>query len=573
MSTLYTYNKQQFNADVSLNGTNTVTGKTQFTSDVSLNGHITTTVDGKRFTSTSNSRFTSADTFTTFINNDKTSGDVRINTGSSGSNVIVENGNVGIGTASPQRTLTVNGLINSREIRLVDINQDISDNTTHMDVGTNSDGHYLWGYGATKPLFFGTNQSEKMRISASGNVGIGTTNPQYTLDVSGNANVSGSFNSLMYITTKIFDFNSSHVSNSQSTSKFIGKIFNGGLITVYIKSSGYDHGEGTIAEIFCGYGTQPVVRVVSGFNSIYSFYSILVNGTTYIWFNEYYHSGGQSVNYECRIYCNNPSNFYPTTTDGNDPSNATEITKGQFILGNGNVGIGTTNPGAKLSVKGGGGISGENLSLSIAGSEYCCGFFDAGYIQNSNSNLAAMRIGIANTSRSINAAGTINTVGMDYAEYMRKKDNTFTINKGDICGIDASCNLTNLYGDAHSFVVKSTSPSYVGGDHWHDPSDNAPDISNNAPDISNNDAYTAWKVRFEARRALVDRISFCGQVPVNIDTTNVKVGDFILPNRKSDGMIEAVSVSKPTFDQYQIAVGKVINILSSTQANIIVKIC
>ena len=117
----------------------------------------------------------------------------RAENGTSINSVTFPNGNVGIGTTSPQRTLTVNGLINSREIRLVDNNQtiDISDNTTHMDVGTISDGHYLWGYGASKPLFFGTNQSEKMRISASGNVGIGTTSPAYTLDVNGLVRITG----------------------------------------------------------------------------------------------------------------------------------------------------------------------------------------------------------------------------------------------------------------------------------------------------------------------------------------------------------------------------------------------
>ena len=290
MSTLYTFNKQQFNADVSFNSNTTFNNtSTQISSSgvVGISGGIVNISGGvinlSSYTfpvlyASGDTKLTSRSGFTTFINNDKTSGDVRINTGSSGSNVIVENGNVGIGTATPA----------------------------------------------------------------------------YTLDVSGNANVSGSFNSLMYITTKSFSFNPRPVSpnpnNSKSTSQFIGKIFNGGLITVYIKSSGYDHGEGTIAEIFCGYGSHPVVRVVSGFQSTYSFYSIVEYGTTYIWFNEYSFSGYQNVDYECRIYCNNPSNFYPTTTDGYGPSSATEITNGQFILGNGNVGIGTTNPRFPLEI-------------------------------------------------------------------------------------------------------------------------------------------------------------------------------------------------------------------------------
>lgn len=69
------------------------------------------------------------------------------------------------------------------------------------------------------------------------------------------------------------------------------------------------------------------------------------------------------------------------------------------------------------------------------------------------------------TSRSLNAAGTVNASGADYAEYMTKAGD-FAISKGDICGIDARGKLTNVFADAVSFVVKSTDPSYVGGDSW-----------------------------------------------------------------------------------------------------------
>ena len=232
--TLYSYNKQQFNSDVSFNsntaltgattisgattlsGTNTVTGKTQFTSDVSfnntstqisstgvvgisggivnisggviniggktqftsdvsLNGHITTTVDGNRFTSTSNSRFTSADTFTTYINNDKTGGHVRINTGSPGSNMIVDNGYVGIGTASPADHLHVNGSFK------------VSNTSGNSGAGVSTS--ITSGNGAFGTIeCFNTANTSKLPLTLQaygGNVGIGTTNPGAKMHVNG----------------------------------------------------------------------------------------------------------------------------------------------------------------------------------------------------------------------------------------------------------------------------------------------------------------------------------------------------------------------------------------------------
>jgi tetratricopeptide (TPR) repeat protein len=68
------------------------------------------------------------------------------------------------------------------------------------------------------------------------------------------------------------------------------------------------------------------------------------------------------------------------------------------------------------------------------------------------------------TSRSINAAGTINASGADYAEY--EHNNGLAIAKGNIVGFKADGTLTDTYADAIRFGVKSTNPSYVGGDTW-----------------------------------------------------------------------------------------------------------
>jgi len=199
----------------------------------------------------------------------------------------------------------------------------------------------------------------------------------------------------------------------------------------------------------------------------------------------------------------------------------------------------------------------------------------------------------ATTSRSINAGGTVNASGTDYAEYMVKAGD-FTINKGEVCGIDANGKLTNVFSQAVSFAVKSTNPSYVGGDTWGaatavGPKPEKPSRSLNkwSDDgkslIESGDsdgeyeaklrAYeaeiVAWSLGYENARKSVDRIAFCGQVPVNV--FGAAVGDYIVP-AESGGAITGQAVSRPTLEQYMMAVGKVIAIEDDGRARIIVKI-
>jgi hypothetical protein len=167
---------------------------------------------------------------------------------------------------------------------------------------------------------------------------------------------------------------------------------------------------------------------------------------------------------------------------------------------------------------------------------------------NANAANAASKFGRDGvTLRSINAGGTVNASGADYAEYMVKCSD-FVLAKGDVAGIDANGKLTNVFADAVSFVVKSTDPSYVGNDKWG--------VGLEGADL-------------ESARQLVDRIAFAGQVPVNV--TGAKAGDYIVPVVDGTG-IKGISVSKPTFDQYQLAVGKVIAIDADGRARIIVKV-
>ena len=173
------------------------------------------------------------------------------------------------------------------------------------------------------------------------------------------------------------------------------------------------------------------------------------------------------------------------------------------------------------------------------------------------------------TGRSINAGGTINASGADYAEYMTKAENCGVIAKGAIAGVDANGKLTDNFSDAHSFVVKSTDPSYVGGDAWGSyEALGFEDIDKEDPEF--NQKETVIATALEIARQKVDRIAFSGQVPVNV--TGATVGDYIVPVAGPDGGIAGEAVTNPTFDQYRAAVGRVWKILEDGRAFVSVKV-
>jgi hypothetical protein len=212
----------------------------------------------------------------------------------------------------------------------------------------------------------------------------------------------------------------------------------------------------------------------------------------------------------------------------------------------------TTESNAVLSVDGGSGNDFSTQFRSVAGGNF--GTSEAAQWLGRNSS----------TLRSINAGGTVNASGADYAEYMTKaiEDN---IAKGDIVGVNAEGELTNIFADAISFVVKSTDPSYVGGDTWGNS-----DSIGKLPSSPTEEEKIEYNNKLETARQKVDRIAFSGQVPCNVMGANV--GDYIIPIELENGKIGGQAVTTPTFQQYQISVGKVWKIMEDGRAWIAVKI-
>ena len=115
---------------------------------------------------------------------------------------VILGGNVGIGTASPTQKLDVAGhivssgnMVSSGIIQAPSISGTTSVTTPllqctagAMSIKSEYEMYYTADYdgnnGGAAHVFF-SNSNEKMRISAAGNVGIGTNNPAFKLDVSG----------------------------------------------------------------------------------------------------------------------------------------------------------------------------------------------------------------------------------------------------------------------------------------------------------------------------------------------------------------------------------------------------
>jgi hypothetical protein len=272
----------------------------------------------------------------------------------------------------------------------------------------------------------------------------------------------------------------------------------------------------------------------------------------------------------------------PSGTAGN----AITFTQAMTLDASGNLLVGATTATGLLTVVGGT-TGGTSVQAGFGGTNATSFRIFHADVGGSNAALCVAKIeAVTSTSRSINAAGTVNASGADYAEYMTKAGD-FVVAKGDVVGINAQGKLTNVFADAVSFVVKSTNPSYVGGDTWgnEDAIGLRPEKPKQFAAKENTEAETdeAFAIRYaqyesdkatfdatlEAARSLVDRIAFAGQVPVNV--IGATSGQYIIPTNDS-GAIKGQAVTSPSFEQYQQAVGKVIAIESDGRARIIVKV-
>ena len=264
------------------------------------------------------------------------------------------------------------------------------------------------------------------------------------------------------------------------------------------------------------------------------------------------------------------------------------------------------------------GREGATACMAIRGSNGLGGWNNAATVLHVGKN--------GTTSRSINVPGTVNTMGNDYAEYIFKSPICGIVAPGQIVGITDDNKVTDKWADAVMFSIKSTAPSFVGGDTWANdvgqrpspqagpaptqplrredvvtqqavPGTNPPEYEDVITEPGDTDeewaekqaAYTvalaahniavqqdaeamaAFDAALEVERQKVDRIAIAGRVPVNVQ--GAQPGDYIVPVQDGTG-IKGIAVHEDDLNMklYLRAVGRVISIEPDGRAYVMVKV-
>jgi hypothetical protein len=112
---------------------------------------------------------------------------------------IDSSGNVGIGTSSPGAKLDISGNYAKMFTSATNLNWELTDGTVKAIYGVDSTSSVAAFFGSqtNHPTVFRTNNTERMRITSAGDVGIGTSSNSYTAANRGNLNIAGSSGAIL----------------------------------------------------------------------------------------------------------------------------------------------------------------------------------------------------------------------------------------------------------------------------------------------------------------------------------------------------------------------------------------
>jgi hypothetical protein len=271
---------------------------------------------------------------------------------------IKDNGDFGIGTMAPARKLDVAGQIRTR--------------SATIDFGNGTDTQ-IWGDGTN--LNLKTNGSERVIITSGGNVGIGTTAPATRLHVDGSGHAlvvsNDTGNRRVYIGT-----------DSTGEPSIQATLSNGTARQLNINPDGGNVGIGT---------TSPGAKLeIAGTSSTFalSFGNSVPNNPLFInTYGGFTGIGMDQTTAGLRLVGDSGGNnlvdigYYSS----NVVAHANWVSRIR-VLGNGNVGIGTTSPDKKLVVTGAGSGTAKIGSAGFSGSSYT-GISFNGTLDEANYNI------------------------------------------------------------------------------------------------------------------------------------------------------------------------------------------
>jgi hypothetical protein len=555
---------------------------------------------------------------------------------------IIGNGNVGIGTTSPDRKLDI-ACANASDTKLV-----IRTACGFAGSYSPSLDFHVGGYESTcttgqikmcgtnnysGDMIFSTQLSgtinplvERMRISCGGNVGIGTSAPLTILDVKQTATGAATVNSAFRDSST--NGNALQIWNGNNEARFRAiyyacpsdqnitfytitsagsegermRITSNGLVSINntvassnyklgVSGSAYINGANNKGVFITDNATYASIVGLNNAISAYNGLELRASGTDY----QIYLSTNGNVG----IRASSPRTMLQVTppSNGETPVLGTATGGVTFTSANTNYGLqfnststgeyfiqsqrfdssatayalGLNPVGGYVWLGKGWGASNHRINLEVAQgnnilvvSAYSGASNDSVIIKaasgaNPNATTSVMEVTTNSaTGRSISAGGTINASGGDYAEYMTKRSDSGCIAKGQIVGIDSCKLLTDKWSLAQSFVVKSTDPSYVGGDSWDKNVGKRPEKTTDITEEEFAPILAEFETKLEEARNKVDRIAFSGQVPV-ILSGSYNLGDYILPIEGPNDTITGVacSLSSLTLEDYGKTVGRV----------------
>ena len=274
---------------------------------------------------------------------------------------ITTTGNVGIGTTSPSYPLDVvgDGIRLTRNSKTFIFNADFASAGTHANIQSDA------GMG----LSFSTNASEKMRITAAGNVGIGTTSPSTRLHVDGDIRQEGSTYSVS-ITGGASITGDNHLDIAANASYLNLRSPNNSIF--YRASSDHAFKDAGGSNEYLRIKTSGTTAGNVGIGTTSPTSALHVVGTQVY---------GGYVKFENTVHAirldlkssSHTANIYMDGTGGvvsggglifNAPTARTHFMESgtsKMSIISGNVGIGTTSPGSKLEVSSGVGANGDSI--------------------------------------------------------------------------------------------------------------------------------------------------------------------------------------------------------------------